>query len=136
MVWMALYFLKSKGREYIQLELKHGFVCYRCKTKIKEMDYLLIDKIEKPELCVSCKRNDALSTVMGKKLSFLSRIDFTHVRWSTYFTYLSILSVVFNIANLYLPGIIILGGLCLFIGQSLFYYRFMAITRKKETQSN
>lgn len=140
MFWMILYFINVKNREFISHEIKLGTVCYRCKTKIKELDYWTIDKNDnKRELCVSCKRDDALKTVMNKKdkiLSYLDKIDFTDNKWSRYFLYFSVSAVIFNFGNLFLSGLNIVGGLCLFLGQALFYHRYMSITRKKETQSN
>ena len=140
MIWTVLFFIKSRSREYISHEIKHGHICYRCKNKIKEPDYWSGNFEEgKPELCVACKRDDALRVVVSGHrylLSYFRKIDFTDKKWSNYFTYLSIIAVLFNVCNLFFSGLNIVGGACLFLAQFMFYRRFMAITRKKETQSN
>lgn len=130
MGWMALYMFQSRRREYCTLEIKSGEICYRCKSHIRKVDYWS-DKHSK-QLCKSCKRDDSLGDVIGKKRL---TIDFTQEKWSKTFLIFNLSAILFNVINIFLPGLNIIGGLCLFIGQSFFYFRFMALTRKK-TQSN
>lgn len=134
MFWLVLYLFKSRKREYCSIEIKTGQICYRCKCHIKTLDYWNGDYKDSPkQLCTSCKRDDSLNEVMNKsplKLNF----DITDDKWSKRFLALNLVAVVFNVINLFIPGMNLIGGICLFIAQAFFYYRFMAITRKK-TQS-
>lgn len=136
-IWMILYMIRSRSREYISYEIKNGAVCYRCKSDIRnKYDVNFFGVKEKKELCASCKRDDALSEVIDK-YSWYRKIDFGEEKWNKAFIWLSVIAVFFNCVNMFVNGLNIIGGFSLFTAQSIFYFRYLAISRKKEkTQSN
>lgn len=123
--WLILYFIKMKKRKSVVYDVERGYRCYKCKCEIEENAFSLVTPNK--TMCKSCKRDDALSEVVGNNFK-LFKFDLSDKKWSRVHMILSICAVVFNLLNLFLPGMNIVGGSCLFVGQAIFYFRFMSMS--------
>lgn len=134
--WTILFFVNSKKREFVTFEIKTGELCFRCKSKTEIVkNWSVFDRdLNNKTLCKACKRDDALNSVFSKR-NFLKDFDITDDKWQKIFLPLNLVAIAFNAANIFIPGLNLIGGLFLFTAQFCFYYRFMQMTRKK-TQSN
>jgi hypothetical protein len=139
--WLALLMSKSKSREGISWLINHGEICNVCNEDIiRESDashQLDVWESAKPTTCTACKRDQALSEVLDKKV-FNPLTIVTSDRWRYIFLILCLSSVFLQASNLFFKSgyLGLLGGILLFLGQMGNYYNFMKTTRPKKTQSN
>ena len=134
-----------KKHEFIQGSIEKGLVCYHCNDDIFDMDsdpQRAIDLLSKEgvhrDLCVPCKRDEALNSLLNKKSirSIIEDLSISEHYAKIYFPLL-IGSMVLNILNVFtkIPILGVVASLFLFSGQYLLYIRTKKTTRLKKTQS-
>ena len=129
MVYVVLYLFNSKKREYISYQLKKGIYCYSCK---EEIDYEhAFSEEEHYRECKSCHRESQLNSVLRKPL--ISKGFIVTSKFSMIGLAFNMASVVFNLLSMVVwKPFGIVGSSLLFIGMTIFYIHFLAITRKKK----
>jgi hypothetical protein len=134
-----------KKREFILFSIEKGLICYHCNDDIFDMDsdpQRSIDLLSKEgvhrDLCVPCKRDEALNSLLNKKSIKTIIEDLSISRhYKIIYFFLLIGSVVLNILNVFtkIPILGVVASLFLFSGQYFFYIRTKKATRIKKTQS-
>ena len=133
-----------KKREFIQGSIEKGLICYHCNDDIFDMDsdpQRAIDLLSKEgvhrDLCVPCKRDEALNSLLDKKSIKTIIEDLSISRYYKIIYFFLIGSMVFNILGVFIkiPILGLMGSIFLFSGQWFFYIRTKKTTRIKKTQS-
>jgi hypothetical protein len=134
-----------KKREFIQGSIEKGLICYHCNDDIFDMDSdlqraigLLSKEGVHRDLCVPCKRDEALNSLLNKKSikTIIEDLSVSEHYAKIYFPLL-IGSMVLNILGVFIkiPILGLMGSIFLFSGQYFFYIRTKKTTRIKKTQS-
>lgn len=134
--WILLTIIQRKKRDYINYEIDNGVICYSCKENIQNTD-LIQWRPSKRELCLQCKRDKALDSVLEEKHTHI--LDFINNKnWKYIFIYTSLFAVLIQVGNIFIHNGIVgfIGGLLVFTIQFLNYLNFRFNTRPKKTQSN
>ena len=69
--------IQSKNRKYINFDIDSGAVCYSCKENINHDYDTLIVHPHNRELCIKCKRNKSLESILENK-----KLNMTHLVYS------------------------------------------------------
>jgi len=139
------YVKMMKKREFILFSIEKGLICYHCNDDIFDMDsdpQRAIDLLSKEgvhrDLCVPCKRDEALNSLLNKK-SIKTIIEDLSIssHYKIIYFFLLIGSMVFNILGVFIkiPILGLMGSIFLFSGQWFLYIRKLRTTRLKKTQS-
>ena len=139
------YVKMMKKREFILFSIEKGLICYHCNDDIFDMDsdpQRAIDLLSKEgvhrDLCVPCKRDEALNSLLNKKSIKTIIEDLSISRhYKIIYFFLLIGSMVFNILGVFIkiPILGLMGSIFLFSGQWFLYIRKLRTTRLKKTQS-
>lgn len=126
--WLILLHLKMKRRLIISYKIENGTVCYSCK---EDMDIQPWDAPGNKQLCKSCKRDQSLNVLIGKKISKYTLDSFLVRNWGTKFLIMSGLSIILQLSNVFIHNnfVGISGALLLFMVHAFNYYHYMRISR-------
>ena len=114
LVFMGITAFMMRKRKYISYYIKTGEACYKCKEKIPvPNDYWMLDDSKKKRtLCVSCKREESLDSVLKKRHL---NIDYTSEKFRKITMCFSLVSVVLNSISIWIKVFSLFGGICLLI---------------------
>ncbi len=139
-VWLFKYTKSTKKRSSVQLSIKKGFVCQNCKEDIEVKPEEYINRLQNQKgsyitLCTPCKRNQSLNNLLEEKISLEIFKIYLYKKWKFYyFVIFVLLSLTFNITNIYtkIDFFGFCGGLTMFISQMINYYVFINNSRLKK----
>ena len=134
--WPVLIIIQKKKREYISYEMDNGIICYSCKERIEYDDTSnQWPPSTKRELCLQCKRDKALDSVLEEKHTHIFDV-INNKNWKYIFIYTSLFAVLIQVSNIFIHNGIVgfIGGTIVFTVQLFNYINFRYNTKKK-TQS-
>jgi hypothetical protein len=149
-IWSGIYWLvkltfSGKKRESLQFSIQKGLVCQNCKEDIN-FDLDTIDKLEEHykktadknnyyKLCTSCKRDEALDTILENPLKRIKKSIFN--KWKRNYIIFILSSLILQIigAITKIHTISLLAAIILFMAHWGNYKNFIMTSRPKKTQS-
>ena len=126
---MIAFMIQAYKRENVEFNIRSGTVCRSCKEDIEIIDYYdLLDKPFKTVICKSCKRNEALESVLN---SWKPNLSYVYRNWKYIFLMLSLLSICFSVsgASGSYPIFGLIGSLLLLVSQISNFFLYRRISR-------
>jgi hypothetical protein len=128
MIFVFLYAIQSRNREYISYHLKKGMKCYSCKSDIESVMYDFSDA-ENYRQCKSCYRESQLNSVLKKP--FISKRFIISNKFSMIGLGCNMISASLNLLSISVwKPLGIIGSLFLFMGMTIFYIHYISISKK------
>lgn len=124
--------INIRKREPISWMIKSGYVCYKCKEDIVDLNTSDYDVVKEKTLCASCERDSKLEEIIEESKINKTKRKFNSLNFFKIYFILVALSLILNLTSIWIKPISGLGSFFLMLSSFSFFYDSMRNSRPKK----